>query len=91
MKAILYTRPDGHAEEIEITNVSEEDAAWFKENDNVEVSMEDIGSTFAVYGTTGDVDEEGEPIEMVVLSNGRTCTETLYSLRGAIEEYWKWN
>lgn len=84
MQITFYQKPDGRQKILEIKNVLPEDAKWFSEN-NIKISMEDIGGDFAVYGDTGMEDEDGEIIEMLVISQGRTCEETLSALRRECE------
>lgn len=86
IKATLYTRPNGRQEEIQVRNIRPDDEAWFIEHD-VQLSMEDApGQGHVVYGDYGRTDEDGEPVEMVVFSKGRSCEDTLTELRQLIEE-----
>ncbi len=82
--ATVFLRPNGRQEVIELTNVYPEDEAWFKEN-NIGISMEEdsVGGQ-VVYGDYGVV-EDGEPVEMIVFSKGRSCQDTLKELRQRIE------
>lgn len=84
MQATLYKKPDGRKQIIEVKNVLPDDEKWFVEN-NIKISMEDIGGDFAVYGDTGMEDEDGETIEMIFIAQGRTCEETLSALRRECE------
>ena len=86
MKVTFYHRPNGRTEVLEITKVIEDDANWFLEN-GIKVSMEDdgTGNGFIIYGDTGQVDEEGEPVEVIVFSLGRGCEKSLSELRRLCE------
>lgn len=83
MKVTIYKAPNGRAEVIDLVNIKREDAQWFEQN-NVAVSMEDIGGQFAVYGDIGRLSED-EPDEVLVLSKGRDCFETMAELRSECE------
>jgi hypothetical protein len=86
MQVTIYHRPNGRPEVLDIPNVHAEDAVWFKAN-NVKVSMEeDGGAGFIVYGDIGRKDEDGEPDEVLVLSGGLNCQDTLAKLRKECEE-----
>lgn len=87
MEVTCFIPPKGQKEIIELTNVYPEDELWFEEN-NIKISMENIGNDFIVYGDYGAKDEDDEPIEAIVISfNGqKTCEETLNSLRKEIEK-----
>lgn len=79
----FYKRPNGVMEEIEMRNIYEKDIEYFKSNDIV-VSLEDIGNDIVVYACPrDDLDEESEVME---LSRGRSCQETMKSLREKCEE-----
>lgn len=84
MKVTLYKQPDGRTQELEIKNVRPEDEAWFKEH-GVQLSMEDVGAPgapeFAIYAAVG----EGEGSELLELSKGRSCEDTLTELRKQAE------
>jgi hypothetical protein len=79
MKVTVYHKPDGRQEILDIPNINADDAKWFEAN-NAVISMEDIGDMFAVYADIGLV-YEGELDEIMELSMGRTCVETLAALR----------
>jgi hypothetical protein len=83
MNVTIYKRPDGRSEVIDCRNVYPDDAKWFEDN-HVAISMEDIGGGFAVYADTGK-EVDGEPDELIELSQGRTCEETLHALREQCE------
>jgi len=79
MKVTLYKLPDGIREEIDIKNVLPEDEEYFTRN-GIHISMESIGQEFVVYADIGGADPESEMDEVLVLSKGRSCEETLAEL-----------
>ena len=85
MIVTLYKQPDGRTQEIDIKNVLPDDEAYFTRN-HIDISMEDVGGMFAIYADIGRMDEDGEPIELIELSQGRSCEETLSALRKLCEE-----
>lgn len=92
IEATLFLRPNGGKITQVITNISPDDANWFKANE-VKISMEDIGvGGYAVYADYGRTLADGEPVEMIVISNNRTCKATMSELRVRCEkalEEWK--
>jgi hypothetical protein len=87
MKPVLdvtyYQRPYGTKIQIMMSNVDEEEIIFF-ENNNINVSMEDIGNDFAVYAClASDLSEESE---ILVFANGRSCEETMKDLRVKCEK-----
>lgn len=85
MIVTLYKQPDGRKQEIDIKNVLPDDEAYFTRH-KINISMEDIGGQFAIYADTGAVDEDGEPDELITISQGRSCEETLSELRRLCED-----
>lgn len=85
MIVTFYKRPDGRTQEIDIKNVLPDDEAFFDLH-NISISMEDVGGMFAVYAGIGRMGEDGEPIELIELSQGRSCEDTLSALRKLCEE-----
>lgn len=84
--ATIYIRPDGRKQGITISNIYSDDAEWFEKYD-VLISMEEVGINQAiVYADIGDRDEDGEPDEIIVFSEGRSCEETLEELRQLCEK-----
>lgn len=84
MHVTFYKKPDGRTVDLDITKVYPEDEKWFIEN-NVHVSMEDIGDQFVAYGDYGK-ERDGEPVGCMVLSGRMSCEETLHKLRLDCEE-----
>lgn len=85
MIVTLYKQPDGRTQEIDIKNVLPDDEEYFTRN-RIGISMEDVGGMFVIYADIGWRDEDGEPIELIELSQGRSCKETLSALRKQCEE-----
>lgn len=85
MIVTLYKRPNGRTQKIDIKNVIPDDEAYFTRN-SINISIEDVGIMFAIYADIGRMDEDGEPIELIELSKGRSCEETLSALRKLCEE-----
>ena len=96
MEVKLFKPPHGHSVVIDVSNVRTEDEKFFQEN-NIKISMEDVsaGGTpmFAVYADLGisyeyadEYDDSGDNIELLELSQGRSCEETLSALRVQCEE-----
>ena len=82
VEVTIYQRPDGRKMRTLITNVRYEDARYFRDN-GVIISMEEADNEFIVYG-----DWPGNRYaEVIVLSGGRSCEDTLAGLRQIIEEY----
>ncbi len=83
IEAILFIPPNGQQQVIQVTQISPDDEAWFKDN-NAKLSMEEIPGHTVVYADIGLVCE-GEPEEAIELSKGRTCIETMAALRKQCE------
>lgn len=83
MIVTLYKRSDGRTQELDITNVYEEDAKFFEDN-QVRVSMEVLNNEFIIYGT--HYDDEGGEYEQIVFSGDRTCQESLHELAGLMKD-----
>ena len=83
LEVTIYQRPDGRKLRTLIKNVWYEDARYFLDN-GVIISMEEIGeNNYAVYGNWNGDEED----EVIILSGGRSCEDTLAELRQTIEEY----
>ena len=81
----LYKQPDGRTQEIDIKNILPDDEAYFTRN-RIGISMEEVGGMFVIYADIGRMDEDGGPIELIELSQGRSCEDTLSALRKLCEE-----
>ena|GEM_PF-1859648 len=84
MEVTIYKRPHGRTEVISITNVCPDDAAYFKQQ-RIRISIEDVGGMFAIYADTGIKNADGEPDELIEMSKGRSCEDTLSALRKLCE------
>lgn len=83
-----FMLPNGKRVESKINNIYEEDAAWFKAN-NAKMSAEQLrDGELVIYADVGIV-EDGDPIEAIELSMGRSCEETCHALRLQAEEMLK--
>jgi len=79
----LYMNPNGHMRVIGMTEIDEEDIAFFLDNDII-VSMEEIETGFVVYGCpSSDLSEESE---VIVFAKARGCRETMKALREECEK-----
>ena len=86
MKVTFYCKPDGRQVVEEITRLHPEDEKFFEDN-GISISMEDIGDMFAVYADLGIEDDDGEPVELLELSQSRSCEDTLKALHIQCEEF----
>ncbi len=84
MEVTIYKQPHGRTEKVDIKNVRPEDADYF-ERHSIRISMEDAGGQFVVYADDGTKDEDEEPDELIELSQGRSCEDTLSALRAQCE------
>lgn len=80
MEVTIYSQPHGRTQVVDIPNVLPDDAAYFQRN-NISISMEEVGGTFAIYADYGKRTDDGEPDELIEISSGRSCEETLHALR----------
>lgn len=76
ISATVHHRPNGKKEVIDVSNVYEDDAVYINTN-SIKVSMEDTGISFVLYFDYGHEDDDGEPIEHIELSDGRSCHDTI--------------
>lgn len=78
LPVILYKCPRGKTKIIECVNILAEDRDYFLRND-IRVSMEELrDGVIAVYGCPES--DESEESEQIVLSNGRSCEDTMQEL-----------
>lgn len=83
MLVTLYKRPHGATESIDMQNILPDDVTWFEEN-NVEVSLEEIGMDTIVYADCGfkvDDDPYEDPAEVTIFVGSKSCEETMTALR----------
>jgi hypothetical protein len=79
----MFFPPNGRKEVGAITKILPEDQAYFEKHD-IKLSMEELGNNAVVYADTGHI-VDGEPDELIEVSRGRTCEETLSALRKRCE------
>lgn len=87
MKIQVYLRPSGHRVTVTVTNIYPDDERFFIYN-GVALSAEYSGRDYlgyVVYADYGAQTEDGEPIESIELSRGRSCEDTLHTLRLKVE------
>lgn len=83
MEVLMYQKPKGFCNTIEMRNIYPDDELFFVNND-ITVSIEEIyHNQFAIYGHIRGTPEEEE---CIVLSDGRSCEETMKSLREELEK-----
>lgn len=76
IKCTVFIRPNGKKTESVINNISQEDADYINQN-NIKVSMEDIGTDYCVWLDDGLKNEDDDPDEIIVLAQGRSCEATM--------------
>lgn len=69
---------------IDCVNVYDADAQLFQDN-NIKVSMEELGGDIVVYGCP--YYDESEESEVIVFANGRTCEDTLSELAESCKHF----
>jgi hypothetical protein len=89
LKVTLFQKPGGRQKPTFIKNIYPEDEAWFIEN-KAEVSMEEIRGNIVLYADIG-LEYDGEPDEVIEISQGKTCEETFAALRKQCELLLKLN
>lgn len=84
----FYERPDGREVHSVIRTIRPEDAAWFI-NAKARVSMEEGASPEVriIYADLGFCMEDGTPEEVIYISNGVSCEDSMSALRKQCEEY----
>lgn len=76
-----YESPHGRQSVIPVTEINDEDAAWFTEH-NVQLSMEQLRTNIKVlYANTGDPEKE-----VMVISPTKGCREMMAELRVLAEQ-----
>lgn len=86
IKATLYIRPNGNTKEIEVINISPEDAQWLNDN-NVKVSLEGTPPMLFIYADYGKTTLEGEPDEhMLVVPADSDCVAVMARLVADLKE-----
>ena len=81
IEVTLFIPPNGEQHVIQVTDVTDEDAAWFIEN-KIIISMEELSSgAKVVYGKFG----VNEHQECLVISMNKTCKSMLSELRSIVQ------
>jgi hypothetical protein len=77
IQVTIYLRPNRRRDVVELLNIYPDDAKYINDN-NIKVSLEEMANgTIIIYFDRGFVDDEGEPIEHIELSNDSTSHETI--------------
>jgi len=86
LNVTIYYRPNERGQDTSISAVYPQDAEFFKSN-NIKVSLEEIAPlNYAAYADMGSTHNNGEPDEIVAISFGRSCEDTLKELREKCED-----
>lgn len=86
LKAKLYKAPNGHIDDIYITEVNPEDAQFFLEN-NLQLSMEEVpGFLLAVYCTLIDKQDDKDNEIVYLVPHGEDCRTALSKVRQMVLE-----
>lgn len=81
----FFMPPNARRVVRDITNVFGEDAAFFNRH-GIKISMEELTNGMnAAYADTGKV-TDGQPDELIEISKGRSCQDTLQALRMSCEK-----
>ena len=81
IEVTLFIPPKGEQHVIQVTDVTDEDAAWFTEN-KIIISMEELSSgAKVVYGKFG----VNEHQECLVIGMNKTCKSMLSELRSIVQ------
>lgn len=90
MEVCYYYPPHGEMKVLDITKIYAEDEEFFTEND-IQISMEELGGEIVVYADTGYENEDGDPEEFIETAQGRSCEDVLKALRITCEQFIKEN
>lgn len=86
MKVTVYYPPKGDRRVIDMHNINADDEDFFVKH-NVKISLEESETVGVIaYADYGKRDPEGGPEEIVEISFGRTCAETMQALRRKVED-----
>lgn len=81
IRAKIYLPPNGEVKFIDLTEINEEDEAWFVQHE-AKLSFEQLlNGQIVAYADIGLVDEDGEPEEAIEISWDRSCRDTMADLR----------
>lgn len=86
MKATAFIKPLGTKQTIEIEAIYPDDEAYFKAH-GVAISLEEdyMPGSFIYYADYGAVSEDGDPDEVIVLTDGKSSQDSLHELRLLVE------
>ena len=83
---LIYPGANARPKITEITNIYDEDARYFH-SIGAKISMEPVGSQYALYADIGMTEDDREtPREVVVLSGDDSCQDSFKRLRAACEQ-----
>ena len=87
LEVTIYLRPNGSKTTAEISNIYAEDEEFFKSY-RLQVSMEELANDRkVVYCTTGRIDRDGEPEEVLYIVRGNmSCEDALQELALLVRE-----
>ena len=82
IEVTLFIPPNAEQHVIQVTDVTDEDAAWFTEN-KIIISMEELRSgAKVIYGKYGVNDNQ----ECMVVGMNKTCKSMLSELRSFVQK-----
>lgn len=80
LNVTFYELPNGKQTVRTITKINEEDARFFQDN-NLEVSMEELATgQFVIYSTTGKIIEDEEDEVLYLVPEGQSCPDAMHAL-----------
>ncbi len=82
MRATLYVRPDGYRTRFEITEIEDDDRAFF-EYLNIGISLEISQTAYILYAKIGP--SEWDELTYIV-PRGQTCRQAMTALRKLCED-----
>lgn len=83
LEVTLFQKPDARQTKLIVRDIYPEDAAWFIAN-KAFISMEKIRGNTVIYADVG-LEFDGEPDEVIEISQGRNCKDTFAALRKKCE------
>ena len=85
LQATFYHRPHGEKTIGIIRDIKQEDAKWFIDH-KVKVSMESgVNGNHIIYADIGETLEDGTPVDIIVMSDGRDCNTVMTEVRNLCE------
>lgn len=81
VEVTFFIPPYGKQTKQFISDIADEDAEWFTEN-NVKLSMEELmNGSKVIYADYGKKNEDGEPEEEMMVAMHRSCKSMMSELR----------